>query len=280
MTEQRLTADLDLDGYFGRIGYSGGRAPTLDTLRAIVERHTASIPFENLTPLTGQPVRLDLAALQRKLVESGRGGYCFEHNLLLRAVLLALGYAVTGLAARVRWNMPAGQITARGHMLLRIDLDGQDYIVDAGFGGMTLTGPLALVADIAQPTSHEPFRLLADGDGYILQACVGQEWKDLYRFDLQPQEPIDYEAPSWYLSTNPNSHFVTGLVAARPAPGRRYGLRNTQLSIHHLGGATERRELASLAELRDTLAALFGLDLPDTPELDRALERILEQAQG
>jgi N-hydroxyarylamine O-acetyltransferase len=165
-------------------------------------------------------------------------------------------------------------------MLLLVDLAGQPYIVDAGFGGLTLTAPLALAPDIAQPTPHEPFRLLADGAGFMLQACIGADWKDVYRFDLLAQEPIDYEAASWYLSTHPNSHFISGLMAARPAPGRRYGLRDNQLSIHHLDGASERRELASVAELRATLADVFGLTLPDTPDLDRALERILEKAKG
>ena len=277
MTEQRRSNDIDLEGYFRRIGYAGSRDPNLDTLRAIVERHTASIAFENLSPLIGQPVRLDLASIQHKLVESGRGGYCFEHNLLLRGVLLALGFVVTGLAARVRWNVPAERVTARGHMLLLVDLAGQPYIADAGFGGLTLTAPLALVPDIAQPTPHEPFRLLEDGAGYMLQACIGEDWQDVYRFDLQAQEPIDYEAASWYLSTHPDSHFVSGLVAARPAPGRRIGLRNTQLSIHHRGGASERRELSSVTELRAALQDLFGLALPDTPDLDRALGRILGQ---
>lgn len=49
---------------FRRIGHEGGRAPTLETLRAVVARHTEAIPFENLDPLLGRPVRLD-AALAR-----------------------------------------------------------------------------------------------------------------------------------------------------------------------------------------------------------------------
>jgi N-hydroxyarylamine O-acetyltransferase len=69
-------------------------------------------------------------------------------------------------------------------------------------------------------------------------------------------------------------------MAARPAPGRRVALRDNQLSIHRLDGASERRELASAAELRATLADLFGLTLPDTPDLDRALEQIIEKDKG
>jgi hypothetical protein len=37
----------------------------------------------------GRPPKLDLASLQQKMIEGGRGGYCFEQNMLLRAGLLA-----------------------------------------------------------------------------------------------------------------------------------------------------------------------------------------------
>jgi N-hydroxyarylamine O-acetyltransferase len=103
-------------------------------------------------------------------------------------VLRALGFQVTGLAARVRWNLPDEVVTARGHMLLRVELDGQIYLADVGFGGLTRTAPLVLVPDRVQPTPHEPVRIITAGDGYLMQAQLGQEWKSLYRFDLQQQE--------------------------------------------------------------------------------------------
>ena len=37
-----------------------------------------------------RPIALDAASLVRKLVTEERGGYCFEQNTLLRAVLLRL----------------------------------------------------------------------------------------------------------------------------------------------------------------------------------------------
>ena len=90
---------LDLDSYFKRIGYSGSRSPTLETLRALQARHPLAIAFENLDTLSGRPVRLDVGSLERKLVQSRRGGYCFEQNLLFKHVLGALGFTATALAA-------------------------------------------------------------------------------------------------------------------------------------------------------------------------------------
>jgi N-hydroxyarylamine O-acetyltransferase len=269
-----MTAEIDLNAYFERISYEGPRTPTLETLRAIVLLHPEAIAFENLNPLLGWPVRLDAASLEQKLVRGGRGGYCFEQNLLLKHVLEALGFRVTGLAARVLWNAPEGAVTARGHMLLRVDVGDEPYLADAGFGGLTLTAPLRLQADTEQSTPHEPFRLVRAGEELVMQAKIRAEWTALYRFGLQEQLLPDYEVTNWYLSTHPSSHFRTGLIAARADPDRRYALRNNELAVHHLSGSTERRTLTSPAELREALESALRLTLPEAPEVDAALERL------
>jgi N-hydroxyarylamine O-acetyltransferase len=164
-------------------------------------------------------------------------------------------------------------------MLLRVELDGQTYLADVGFGGLTLPTPLALIPDRVQPTPHEPFRIIVDGDGYLMQAQLGQEWRSLYRFDLQQQYRPDYEVSNWYLSNHPGSHFVTGLMAARPERDCRYALRNTQLTIHRLQGDSERRMLSTVAEIRAVLEDAFHITLPATPELDPALQRLIESSK-
>jgi len=152
---------IDLAAYFERIGFSGPArpAPTLDTLRALHLLHPQTIPFENLDVLIGRPVRLDLESVQRKLVESRRGGYCYEHNLLFRSVLQTLGFRVRSFAGRVLWGRDAPEMPARTHMLLLVDLDEGTFLTDVGFGGMTLSAPLALQTGLEQITPHGAFRL-------------------------------------------------------------------------------------------------------------------------
>jgi N-hydroxyarylamine O-acetyltransferase len=265
---------LDLDGYLRRIGYDGSRAPTLETLHAVHFRHALAIPFENLDPFLRRPVWLDVESLQQKLVRERRGGYCFEHNLLFKAALDALDFRVAGLAARVMWNQPDGATLPRTHMLLRVTIDGQDYIADVGFGGQTLTAPIRLVADIEQMTPHEPFRLLAADGGFVMQLSVGGEWKTLHRFDLQEQLLPDYELANWYVSTHPQSRFVRNLTVAMPAPGRRYALFNTEFTVHGLDGQSERRKLLGAREIRRVLQEAFDLTLPTDPDVEAALERL------
>ena len=268
-----MTQRVDLDAYFERIGYAGARTPTLDTLRAIHALHPRAIAFENLNPLFGWPVRLDAESLEQKLVRSRRGGYCFEQNLLFKHVLEALGFRVSGLAARVLWNQPEDAITARGHMLLRVSVDGDDHVADVGFGGQTLTGPLRLVADVEQETPHEPFRLVAAGQGFKMQSLIRDTWKTLYRFGLEEQFLVDYEVSNYYLSTHPSSHFRARVFAARPLEDRRYGLLGHQLSTHWRDGTTERRVLDGPKEVREVLGSVFGIHVPEGPEIDAALAR-------
>jgi N-hydroxyarylamine O-acetyltransferase len=272
-------ADFNLDAYFRRIGYTGARSPTLETLRAVHRHHARAIPFENLNPLLGWPVRLDVTSLQEKIVRGGRGGYCFEHNLLLMHALRAIGFSAIGLAARVVYNAAVGVVPARSHMLLRIGLDGTAYVADVGFGGLTLTDPLQLEPDVEQSTSLEPFRLVAAGDEFLMQACIGGEWKSLYRFGLQEQQQVDYEVANWYVSTHPESRFVIGLIAARPDTDRRYALQNNELTVHHVDGRTEHQVLGSVAALRETLTGPLRIAVPDSPDLDATLDRLTRQSQ-
>jgi arylamine N-acetyltransferase len=275
-------ADVRLSDYLDRIGaadVTASAAPDLPTLRRIVAAHTRAIAFENLDPFTRRDVHLDPDGLAAKLVHAGRGGWCFEQNLLLRGALDALGYTTTGLAARVMWGRPADTpLTPRGHMLLRVDLPEGPHLVDVGFGGLTLTGVLALEPETEQDTPHEPFRLHQvdgpAGPGYVMQALVGGEWRPLYRFDLTAQLLVDYEVTNWYLGHHPASHFLSGIMVARPEVDRRYALGGTALAVHHLDGPTERRTLASPAEIRRVLEEVFLLDTSGLPDLEAALARL------
>jgi N-hydroxyarylamine O-acetyltransferase len=271
---------LDIQAYFDRIGYEETPTATLDTLRTLHQKHTETIPFENLNPLLGLPVKLDLESLEQKMIHNQRGGYCFEHNLLFKQMLKTVGFSVTGLAARVRWNKSEDEITPRGHMLLLVNIDGKDYIADVGFGGSTLSTPLLLNPDIVQQTPHGPYRLISREDEYLLQIQLKDEWSSLYQFNLQENYLPDYELTSWYLSNHPESHFVNDLVAARTAPGHRYVLSDNTFKIHHLDDATEERILKTPNELRAVLEQKFKIELPDVKQLSSALEQTTVAKEG
>lgn len=253
---------INLDSYLARIGYSGARQPNLETLQTLHALHPAAITFENLDPLMKRPVSLELAALTEKLVDRKRGGYCYEHNTLFEAALRSLGFSVSTLAARVQWNVPPGTVAARYHMVLRIDLPEGPHIADVGFGRLSLTAPLRLVADLEQPTPHGLHRLAAFGDEFQLQAKLREGWAPIYQLSLEQKAPADWEVANWYTSTSPKSVFTNSLMVARPVGDRRLGLLNNDLRIHHRDGKTEKRTLTTPEELASVLRDDFEIPLP------------------
>ncbi|WP_426703187.1 arylamine N-acetyltransferase family protein [Rhodanobacter sp. Col0626] len=269
-----MQGSVDLEAYLRRIDWQGTPVANLVTLRSLAIAHVNAIPFENLDPLLGLPVDLGLAALERKLVHDGRGGYCFEQNLLFAAVLRTIGFEVSGLIARVLWHRPEDAITAQTHMLLRVEMDGETWLTDVGFGGQVLTGALRLQPDIEQATGHEPFRLVVREGDWRMQSLIHGQWLSLYRFDLRPCPLIDYVVANHYVSTYPESHFVGNLIAARTTPDRRLSMLNREFTVRRMDREPERHTLRDSAAIRRVLEEEFLLRLPVHADLDRRLDAL------
>ncbi len=271
-----MACTSDLGAYFERIGFSGSSGATLKTLRDLHRLHPEHIPFENLDPLLGVSVPIDLPSLHDKLVARRRGGYCFEQNLLLHDVLETIGFRVTGLAARVQWNVPKGVTLPKTHMLLCVEIGQERWIADVGFGGQVLTAPLQLIPNQIQATPHEPFRITEDGDGYLLETRIHNDWVAIYQFDLRAQLLPDYEMSNWYVSTHPSSRFTTSLTVARTEPGRRYALHNDRFAIHDSStGTTTQQVVNSVDEMKVLLRECFQISLPAHQDLDACLMRFM-----
>jgi len=251
---------LDLDAYLARLGprRSRGRPDLAELHRA----HVAAIPFENLDPRRGMPVSLELGDLEGKLVRRGRGGYCFEQNLLLKAALEGLGAQVEMLLARVRLGRPAGNPGPRTHLVLRVRADGRDWHADVGFGRGTLLEPIPFGPGGPYEQSGWSFRVVEDGPELVLQTVQGSDWVDVYGFVPEPVPMIDVELSNWFTSTHPRSPFVTGLiVVTQRLDGTRLILSDWQglsLTEETPGGASVRPVGAS--EVDGLIEARFGLD--------------------
>ena len=250
-----------LGAYLGRVGYRGPLVPTLETLTALHEAHQAAIPFENLDILLGRSILLDLPALVAKLIEGGRGGYCFEHNTLFRAALEAAGFRVTSLAARVRLGAHPGEIRPRSHMLLLVELPQGPFVADVGFGGEGPVRPLPLVEGQETWSGCGGYRLRRENGAWVLAGNPDGRWADLYAFNLEPQHPVDFVVANWFTSTHPSSRFVQTLTAQRSWPDSRAVLRDRELLIRD-NAATRSETIRDPEHLLDVLAETFGLKFP------------------
>ena len=133
---------MRLHDYLLRIGVEDGLPATAETLRRLHVAHREAFLFENVAIQTGGAISVELDAIERKFIDEGRGGYCFEHNTLFAAVLHDLGFMPVALLGRVRRGPP--ERWARTHMVLRVPADGDDWLADVGFGGVGLLEPIRL----------------------------------------------------------------------------------------------------------------------------------------
>ena len=265
-----------------RSGYRGAADPTLDVLQELVTAHTRTIPFENLDPLLGVAVDdLSPEALADKMVRRRRGGYCYEHNGLMGYVLEELGFGVRRFAARVVWgSAPGAPVPSQTHTLLAVTLPEtpQLFLVDVGFGGQTPSSPLRLETGSVQKTTLEPYRLQERRGGLVLEALIRDEWQSLYEFFTRTAPPIDLLVGSWYVSTHPSSHFVTGLMASLVTVEGRCNLSGRHLAIHREGG-TEKIEFPDAAAVVDALTDRFGINVGDAGER-KVLEARVDEADA
>ncbi len=110
------------------------------------------------------------------MIAGGRGGYCFEQNMLFRGGLRSLGYKVTSLQARVVRGLEIDAPRPMLHMVLRVDLPEGLFLADVGFGDLAPTAPLKLSPLVEQTTPHEVMRFIAMGEELTLQSKVGDRW--------------------------------------------------------------------------------------------------------
>lgn len=258
-TFSQATPAVDPDAYFARIGYDGPREPTLAVLRAIAQKHLDAIPFENLDVLLGKPISLVPADVDAKLITAGRGGYCYEQNGLLKRVLIALGFQVEALIARMMWMKPADAPSrARSHMVLRVTIDAEPWLVDVGFAGCVLTGPVRFALDGQQATPNGLFRSVRIEEEWRIEADLTGVWTPVYQVSPQPMADVDFEPVNFYSYAHPTSVLTSTLVVGRTTPEPRHVLRDNRLTVRRVDGAVEQRCL-STDELEATLRNVIGL---------------------
>lgn len=261
-----MSSDLDLDGYLRRIGLTDVPQADPTGLQALHLAHATAIPFENLDIQMGLPIHLDLAALQAKLVDQRRGGYCFEHNTLFLAVLRALGFPAIPCEARVRLGVSG--LRPRTHMLLLVQVEAVPWLCDVGFGSAGLLHPVPMDGE-AHPQFLSRFRVAQEGNLRVLQSCHLGTWDDLYAFEPVARHPIDFEVANHYTSTHPDSGFVKTLTAQVTGTTVRRSLRNRAYAEVR-GDVVEGWELAP-EDILPTLRDVFGIAVPEGARF-RALE--------
>lgn len=249
MTDPWGVDRLDLTAYLARLGVTDD-AP----LAAIHRAHLAAIPFENVDVQLGVGVSVDLPDVQAKLVDARRGGYCYEHGILLGAALDRLGFPVERRLARI--GDPAVAPRPRSHLVLVVD---DHWLADTGFGSGLLE-PIPLVDGAVVHQGGWTFRTVRLDDGsWQLHELRAGTWQTHYTIAPETTYLPDVEVANFATSHRPTSRFVLQLVVIRKDDERVRGLIGRRLTVDTPAGQVEDRTIGD-DELGDVLRDL-GLPL-------------------
>ena len=261
---------VSLAAYLARIGLMAAPSPDADGLAHLQAAHRNAIAFENLDVRLGRPIRIDGESSFDKLVTRRRGGYCFEPNRLFADMLAALGLPSRPLLARVLLGALPGETPPRTHVLLLLEIGGQPWIADAGFGA-SYAPPLPLRDGVAVTTPDGATHRLRHGsapNSWLLDRRTGEDWQPQYMFDLAPVAPADLEQCNHWTSTRADSRFTTAHIVTIATPAGFLTMNDRVLTIWQ-EGASERREIQDAQDYGATLTGIFGLAI--TPDEIAAL---------
>jgi N-hydroxyarylamine O-acetyltransferase len=265
-----------LTAYLKRVGIRAPRRPTLHALRRIHRAHIDAIPYENLDIQLDRPIRLDTESLFAKLVEGGRGGYCYEHNGTLAHALEAMGFDVRRVLGGVA-RETEGDGNWWNHMPLVVRFaGGEKYLADGGIG-TGFRDPL--------PIRNGSYRVGAFNFG--VWSIGDNEWRCsidprvtnlTFDFGLARREISEFEAKCTELSTSPDSPFVKTLTVQNPGETDIWVLRARTLTVYDPQkpeGKTA-RVVTDPADFAALLRGRFNLTLDET-EIQALWTKAVEQ---
>jgi N-hydroxyarylamine O-acetyltransferase len=255
-----------LDLYFERIKYSESPNVNLQTLRDLHLLHLQHIPYENIDVFCHQGIKLDRETLTRKILLRQRGGYCFEQNGLFFMALTELGFNCQANMARVHRNRP--EPGGRTHHINLVELEGQTWVCDVGFGGSGFREPLMLRADVEVEQLGEIYRLHeSDEHGFYLQKKMEDDWQALYTFKIERALPIDLHMANFYTSKSPDHVFLDAIRGTRLTPRGRVTLLDHTFKVFDLTRRTLKKEtVTDFAAYLGNLKEHLGVQLNEAEQ--------------
>jgi N-hydroxyarylamine O-acetyltransferase len=221
-----------------------------------------SVPFENLDITLGRPIVLSLPSIYAKIVERGRGGFCYELNGLFAWLLRSVGFTLDLLSARVFNGTAFGP--EFDHILLLVRGE-ETVIADVGFGD-SFVEPLHLGTE-EQAQDGSVYRLVQNENWVLQKKDSASGWQPQYSFSLEPRVLADFEAMCEHQQSSPKSVFTKKSVCSLATSTGRVTLSNGRL-IESQNGHRREHLIEDPDAYRALLKVHFAMDLGDHAKIE------------
>ncbi|MDR5726531.1 MAG: arylamine N-acetyltransferase [Terriglobia bacterium] len=254
---------MNVDAYLRRIGLNERPPATLAGLTAVHRAHLLAIPYENVDVQLRRPVTIERPAIYEKIVERGRGGWCYEMNGMLGWALGELGFNVTRATGSVMREM-SGDAANANHLVLRVELPEGIYLADVGFGD----GP-------RDPIKVATGAFRSGGFDFSLRRADDRWWRlhshpfgaaSSFDFNLAPASETELAAKCAQLQDDPQSHFRLNLFCFRHTENGITSLRGRVLRKVTRKGFRD-RIIEDADDLLSVLKSELSLDVPEAAAL-------------
>lgn len=230
----------------------------LNKLNYLIKQYMLNVPFENITVQNKEGVDINLDSLFHKIIESNRGGYCYEMNTLFKHYLLQKGYDACNVSATVR--TPDGWARAHSHMSILVKLD-RLYVADVGFGDLPTKSIPIMTEDeaIVIKDVNGEYRAVEVEGGFEVQKFVDDAFQTLYHAVYEPRDLQFFAESIEFNQHHPNSIFVKKLIVTKPLPDGRITMSERHLTVTRQSG--KKVLLVTKDNYRTLLKQYFNMDV-------------------
>lgn len=216
---------IDLPAHLQTQRYTGNPTTDLHFLTQLYIHTISRLPYENLW-IHYSPTHLNSIAPETNFTNivthnRGRGGYCFQVNILFNHVLRLLDFPAYLAPVRMRKRIdgvPQGAYSGWVHVTNIVTISNtQRYSLDVGFGSDGPTAPIALCHNVPQTNlGTQEIRLWRDWIPmqlhrseasklwiYQFRNSADAEWNSFHAFDETEAMEEDFGHLNWWAGGHP-----------------------------------------------------------------------------
>ncbi|HDR7517423.1 arylamine N-acetyltransferase [Bacillus mobilis] len=247
---------------FTRLNLANRTEVKFEELNTILFAFAHTIAFENLDVIARNTNTITMGNLQNKILNTSRGGLCYELNTLFYYFLQDCGYDVQLALGTVYKNDINAWALEDGHITIILNYANERYLIDVGIASLV---PLVPVPFTSEPVSSKngSYRVrkrdTSKGNYVLERKDTNGLWKVCHAFYNRIIDEVVVNDVQKRVIEDEKSIFNKGPIAVKLTDSGYVSLTNTSLTemIHE----KKTKQVITEDQYRELLNTLFSIEL-------------------